>query len=48
VGKKFSELKKIAIKFYADKNKIEVLQELQRYSKQDILDAMDDNVLRET
>ena len=49
VAKKLSELKVIGKKFYVDKNIIEVLTELNKYSHQDIIDAFDTrNVTRET
>lgn len=35
---KFNELKAVAHGFYADKDRIGVLQELIRYSDQDIMD----------
>lgn len=40
VAQKFCELKVIARKFYADKNEIEMLMELSRYSSQDLQDMM--------
>jgi hypothetical protein len=39
VADKFTELKKIMRKFYADKSDLEILKELVRYSQDDIKDA---------
>jgi hypothetical protein len=41
VAKKFSELKAKGIKFYGNKTKFEVVQELTKYSHQDMIDLFD-------
>lgn len=42
VAKKFTELKKYARKIYPEKNEIEMLQELNRYSAEDIKEMFDE------
>jgi len=41
VAKKFTQLKAIARKFYIDKSELEMLKEISRYSKEDIIQAFD-------
>jgi len=41
VSERFSALKSVALKFYADKTGIEVLKELILYNHQDIMDVFD-------
>jgi hypothetical protein len=53
VAKKFSHLKAITRKFYSydiksSDNELEMLRKLIKYSEQDIIEAFDSNVLRET
>lgn len=40
VANKFSALKVIARKFYTGKTELEMLRELSRYTKEDIIDSM--------
>jgi hypothetical protein len=41
ISVKYSALKRIAEKFYADKDSMEIVQELVKYSDTDIRDAFD-------
>lgn len=40
---KLSKLKRILQKFYANKSNIEILQEIQKYSAEDIREVMDES-----